>query len=271
MFSLRSLFYRDNKCWNRATWLSIFEQLPDVDALVNRVKASNIRNKDSAARVQAVLSTVLAGYLKADQGRLAFLHHGEEGRLASAPAHFRTGQTIENFCAEFDLPSIEFQDRSALTGKIVNHSVENELENSVVVLASGFKETLPELKVLTGFGGSGMATSDIPAAVHKALGLLSIVVEKDRLNQQMSLRLAGPKSHPLHQSLSGLSTDKQGMPILTSGTLQSILIHSNVPVLVLQGTGRDDGHFSVYLPNSSELAKQLNYVKLVQHSEGFHM
>ncbi len=251
-------FFRDNQCWNRATWLSVFEQINSAQDLNQRIEASNISAQKTKTRVQHLIVAMFTGYSTYERSRLEFLHQGEEADMGAQPAHFRTGQTIENFCAEFGLPEIEMpQQTNLIQSSAVEYYIESELKTAVFVLASGIRSTLKELKQLNGFGSLGMATSDIPAAVHRALGLTALIVESKEQNQPASLRMVGPANHPLNDFLNRLPKNAEGMPIFKLGQIADILVNTKVPVIHLQGSPHNDGHYTVYLPSQSVLGKQL--------------
>lgn len=248
-------FFRDNQCWNRATWVSIFEQTEAATQLAEQIDACEI---ESGPHVKQIVTGMFTGYTTYERGRLAFLHQGEEDQMSTSPAHFRTGQTVDNFCAEFGLEPIQFPDLSKFFDKPVEHFMESQLRGCVPKLASGIRQTINELVSLKSPGSSGMATSDIPVAVHRALGMVAVVVESNADNTIQSIRFSAPKGSALEAQINNKPKNEEGIPVFHPNELSQIVKQTNVAVIHLKSQNANDGHFTVFLPSHGELGQQLD-------------
>lgn len=266
-------FMRDNQCWLRATWLSVFEQLQSSNELVQRVEGAEIKSRIDNKRILAVLGLIFRGYQKSDDipgySRLGFLHHGEEEKTSNAPAHFRTGQNLTEFCNDFGFENILKQAPEVFSLKDNEDlpEVEDQLRDATLRLSTGVYEALREIYALSQvYGMNSMATSDVPAATHRALGLPCIIVEHDKSYNTFNLRVAVPKNHVLNDILKNVPTDREGSPKLDQASIQALLTQAQVPVMYLESLAHNDGHFTLYLPKQSTLAKQIQFAK---ETEGF--
>ncbi len=248
-------FFRDNQCWNRATWVSVFEQAESATQLAEQIDTCEI---EIGSHVKQIVTGMYRGYITYERGRLAFLHQGEEDQMSTSPAHFRTGQTVDNFCAEFGLEPIQFPDLSKFFDKPVEHFIESQLRGCVPKLASGIRQTINELVSLESLGSSGMATSDIPVAVHRALGMTVVVVESGADNTLQSIRFAAPKGNPLEAEINNKPKNDEGIPVFQKGEISRIVKQTHVAVIHLKSQNANDGHFTVFLPINSVLGQQLD-------------
>jgi hypothetical protein len=252
-------FARDNLCWLRSTWISVFEQADSADDLAGRIRNAQIAISNQSNNAQMLARAVFGPY---KQNPLAFLHHGEEHMAATAPAHFRTGQSFESFCQEFDQPALlqAFQANNPQRVEGHVHTIEGLLKNAVMSLAPGIRETLPELKGIDQSFGV-LASSDIAVAVHRALNLPLIVMENSGTGQ-VSLRVSAPNNHPLKAQVDSLfGVDLPDVHVANS-KLQQLLVDAELPVLHLQGTRYADGHYTLYLPRNGGLGTQLSDARI---------
>lgn len=233
---------RDNRCWLRAAWLSVFEQT-EPHTLGNHVEQAKLGQEGGLAYVEKEVKADLIALSKAyHKEPLVFLHRGEESRLLDSPVNFRTGQTLENCLNEFGIPIHSNQCRKS--------EVENILRQACIHLAVGIRENIRTAKDFSNPVYYSQATTDLPAAMHRALGVPAVFVE-DSGEGQVSLRVVTPNNHVLKGALQ--PEDTTSSVIDNAEEINFILSNINFPIIHLQALPEQSGHYTLFTPRNSIL------------------
>ncbi len=247
----RLAYLRDNQCWLRAIWISAFEQIPSEEALSGALLHAGLRQdvieftNGKRAGGQAVVPPqllLLFRCYKKDPHR--FLHLNEPHQAGSL-ANLRTGETFLETLNAFDVSpeGHGFKDRD------LNEQTEYIFGFNTALLAAGLRDALRRVDSETKFclDLSAPASSNVPAAVFRALGLPLVLIEHDRDNGRgATVRIAGPNGHALQgfaeQLVSRTATDG-----LSNDDVEAILrCAQHLPVLELVSD-----HYLVHLPKTN--------------------
>lgn len=273
-------FYRDHLCWLRASWLSVFEQIASSEQPLatldqgfehaqlrldgNPRPVEYRRDFYKLENIKEWLETrqIFKAYQK---NPLSFLHSGEEDLALTAPAHFRTGEALDDFLTSWGIetpkqvspelyppPSQMLIDEVTRVGgdPFRKKSVESSLKTALLHLAAGVRgSAIRDVQSLTVPGT--MATTDVPLAMHRALNLPVIVIEKSRYSDgPAQIRIAAPNSHALKEL--EMPSDCTDIALRPDQLGRLKLLMNKLPVIQLQGD-----HYTVHIPKSDKLGQQI--------------
>ncbi|MDH4396150.1 MAG: hypothetical protein QE278_10755 [Limnobacter sp.] len=274
-------FYRDHLCWLRACWVSAFEQIASsqqpLSTLDQGFEHAQLRLDGNSLPEQYMREIYKPENIKEwleskqifkayQQNPLSFLHSGEEDRALTAPAHFRTGEALEDFLTSWGIetpqqinpklyppPSQMLIDEVTRAGgdPFRKKTVESSLKTALLHLAAGVRgSVIRDVQGLTLPGT--MATTDVPLAMHRALNLPVIVLEKSRYSDgPAQIRIAGPNSH----TLKALEIPSDCTDIVLRPHQWDLLkaLMNELPVIQLQGD-----HYTVHIPKTGKLGQQIS-------------
>lgn len=284
-------FYRDNLCWLRASWVSAFEQIASSQQPLsmldegfahakirldsNLMPEKYLRDFYKLEKVKEWLETrqIFKAY---QQNPLGFLHSGEEDRALTAPSHLRTGEAMEDFLTSWGIetpkqispelyppPSQMLIDEVTRVGgdPYRKQSVESSLNFTLLHLAAGVRGSVIRDVHSLMLPGT-MATTDVPMAMHRALNLPVIVLEKSRYSDgPAQIRIAGPNSHAI-KALE-MPGDCAEIEIALKPDQLNLLkvLMNQLPVIQLEGD-----HYTVHIPKTGKLGQQINEEILQQQA-----
>ena len=237
----------DHLCWMRAGVASVLVQIRDSRGIYDRL--ASIQYSEGLRLDLAFLLTHLHTLYSIDPDTCLGKHEngGHQG-LRIAP-----NMTLK------DLHGM-MRSEWPLSERNASRNIERELAKHHAYLALGFRfessAYASESASLIPFYNTG-AGAEMPIALHRTLGLPVMVVEHNAIGpNQLNIRVALPKEHPLHPEWERMSA------ALTSAddTKKNHIMHrmldlfSGLPVLYLESLTKTDsiGHYTLYLPRKTE-------------------
>lgn len=233
-----TLLHKDNRCWLRALWISVFSQIQNVAQIEAALEKMSIKQKPYKQHWPVLFNAVLDDFKNRPN---ELLHRGERGGLR-ADAHFMNGLSVGEYLESKGIPTELYHKKD------FSFTVEKELFNAAVGLAMGMRgEEKPKFdnNVANTKVPGVLMNSEFLVAVHRVMDLPCLVVERS-LSGQVSVIYSGPATDPDLREIS----DKLGMgvnedPIRLEDLQPLFEKYKNIPVLMLNAE-----HYTVYLPQA---------------------
>jgi len=238
---------KDNHCWLRAAWLSVFSQIESADAIESAIRSAF--NPDHLDGRLSILKTITQTYLENPESMTHYDFEDPERH----PLHFRSGEKLQDFYQSRCIPLPALGPRQ---GYVLRYTIEDELKHVTLKVAAGFRQPPPcrFMRELVGLnsalGAWSLATSDVPLALHRGLGLPCVVIEKKRA-AGITLRIAAPNGHALN-AVSNDLLEKEQQGSLTPQQLEPLMEQvKHLPVIMLQ-----EDHFQVFMPKTAAVVDE---------------
>lgn len=229
-------FYPANRCWLRAIWISLFEQIEnaqDLDILKTKLPQ---HAQGRTAHWPVLFRAILDDY-KSNRDEL--LHRGETSGF-HRDAHFMAGRTNGEYLASKGISTDQFD------AWWMSRSVEDSLRSAAQDLAMGMRGTEKprfDQNVANLMGIAPLMNSEFVVAVHRVMEKPCFVVERSPSNQ-ISVIFSGDKSD---QDLKQISDELERVTANRQTTIDQLTPlfekYKNIPIIMLNAE-----HYTVYLP-----------------------